>query len=140
MCAPSEVELKLDYLASLFGIQCSKSLEGYYEEVRNILHHAKKNLGFDKSRMMKLQRFCDASKVLAAATFGDWKWETKNQALLFDGLPSITKETMPVSFGSVEQSNSWGEDIVSFLLGFKTIQELKEKLSSEEEKKEDHAL
>ena len=47
---------------------------------------------------------------------------------------------MPVSFGSVEQSNSWGEDIVSFLLGFKTIQELKEKLSSEEEKKEGDAF
>lgn len=112
MRAPANLEAKWDTIFEDKGLKTPMDISEYENENEQMLVRAETKMGYKRREMRLLRAISEGCQKLTWVTFHDWKCETNNQALLYDGLHSDLRTKMPVSVSNDNEMKTWIDEIV----------------------------
>jgi len=110
-CSPTNLEAKWKTMFER-GLRVPLDISDYENDLEAMLVRAETKLGYGKAQMRLLRTIAGACGIFTKMSFHDWKFETKNQGLLYDGLHPEYRKTMPVSVSNREQMGNWVDEIM----------------------------
>jgi hypothetical protein len=111
-CCPTNLEAKWETLWKRNGMRVSMDISEREKDLNKMFVTAETEFGYTKSEMRLLRAVSNGLGEFTAISFHDWKFETKNQAFIYDGLHPEYRMTMPVSVLNVNEMNTWVDEIM----------------------------